>query len=286
VRTSDEADRPGEAALVIVGNASAFVGNGAVRLHVLDNGRVEEAAAPVLVVPGMGEQAEEYRWLLGRLGDRRVVVADLRGRGSSDAPDAGYAWEDHVGDLRAVIESRGLERPILVAFSRGSSYALGYALQFPDRVGGLVVGDYSARHVGLPASFLDQQLRMKIRGVPVARRMPARAVRGVVADSRDVPLWDRLTELRCPVLVVRGGRPGRVVTDELADRWRASLPSVEMVTIEGAGHDLWSRDPGGYLAVLLPFLERGYSAALALRRKAGHDRVVLVDLADRAGTAR
>jgi hypothetical protein len=23
-----------------------------------------------------------------------------------------------------------------------------------------------------------------------------------------------------------------------------------------AGHDLWSRDPGAYLAVLLPFLER------------------------------
>jgi pimeloyl-ACP methyl ester carboxylesterase len=35
-----------------------------------------------------------------------------------------------------------------------------------------------------------------------------------------------------------------------------SLPSVEMATIAGAGHDLWSRAPGAYLAVLRPFLER------------------------------
>ncbi len=238
---------------------SVFVSNAAVRLHVLDNGRVS-ALPPVVVVPGMGEYADEYAWMLDRLGDRlgapRILVVDLRGRGSSDAPHTGYAWEDHIGDLRAVVESLKLEQPALVGFSRGSSYALGYALQFPDQVRGLVVGDYQARHVGLPAEFAEQQLRMEIRGVPVAQRMPGHAVRGVIADSRDVPLWDRLAELRCPVLVIRGDRRGCLVTDEVAEQWQRSLPSVEMATIAGAGHDLWSRDPGAYLAVLLPFLER------------------------------
>ncbi|MGH3251192.1 MAG: alpha/beta fold hydrolase [Trebonia sp.] len=233
---------------------SAFINNAAVRLHVLDNGRLS-AAPPVLVVPGMGEYAEEYAWTLDRLGDRRVLVIDVRGRGRSDAPHAGYAWEDHIGDLRAVVESGQLEPPVLVAFSRGSSYALGYALQFPDQFRGLVVGDYYARHVGLPAEFAEQQLRMKIRGVTVAQRMPEHAVRGVVAESREVPLWDRLAELGQPVLVARGGRRGAVVTDEVAGQWRTSLPSVEMATIAGAGHDLWGRDLDAYLAVLLPFLE-------------------------------
>jgi pimeloyl-ACP methyl ester carboxylesterase len=233
---------------------SVFASNAAVRLHVLDNRRVS-AAPPVLVVPGMGERADEYAWLLGGLGDRRVLVADLRGRGRSDAPRVGYTWEDHIGDLHAVVESLGLERPVLVAFSRGSSYALGYALASPDRVRGLVVGDYSPRHVGLPAEFAERQLRLEIRGVPVAQRMPEHAVRGVVAESREVPLHERLTELSCPVLVIRGGRRGAVVTDELARKWRTSLPSVKMATIAGAGHDLWSGDPDAYLAVVLPFLE-------------------------------
>lgn len=247
--SGDGGRRPGGDAV------SLFVSNAAVRLHVLDNGR-RSAAPPVLVVPGMGEHADEYAWMLDRLGDRRVSVADLRGRGRSDAPPTGYTWQDHVGDLRAVVGSLGLERPILVAFSRGSSYALGYALQFPGNVHGLVVGDYSARHVGLGADFAERQLRLMIRGVPVAQRMPGHAVRGVAGESREVPLWDRLIELRCPVLVVRGGRAGRVVTDEVAGQWQLSLPSVEMATIAGAGHDLWSRDPGGYLDVLRPFLER------------------------------
>jgi pimeloyl-ACP methyl ester carboxylesterase len=34
------------------------------------------------------------------------------------------------------------------------------------------------------------------------------------------------------------------------------LPSVELVMLPDAGHDLWSRDPDAYLAVLLPFVDR------------------------------
>ena len=62
---------------------------------------------PVLVVPGMGEYADEYDWLLDALGDRRVVIVDVRGRGRSDVPDTGYRWEDHIGDLRAAVEQLG-----------------------------------------------------------------------------------------------------------------------------------------------------------------------------------
>ncbi|MFC8529272.1 alpha/beta fold hydrolase [Nocardia sp. NPDC057227] len=238
------------------GARSIFIGNDRVRLHVLDNGHHADDQPPVLVVPGMGEHATEYAWLLDRLTDRRALAVDVRGRGRSDTPRTGYTWQDHIGDLRAVADARALDRPILVAFSRGSSYALGYALQFPDRVAGLVIGDYHARHAGLPEEFLDTQLAMMIRGVPVAERMSETAVRAVLAESREVPLWDRLSELRCPVLVIRGGRRGAVVTDDIARQWRQALPTVEIAIIAEAGHDLWSRDPDTYLEVLLPFLAR------------------------------
>jgi pimeloyl-ACP methyl ester carboxylesterase len=237
-------------------NQSLFVDNGGVRIHALDNGRLDVPLPPVLVVPGMGEYADEYEWLLDSLGERRVVIVDVRGRGRSDVPDAGYRWEDHIGDLRAVVEATELERPIVVAFSRGSSYALGYALHHPADLRGLVIGDYFARHVGLPAEFAEQQLQSLVRGVPIADRMPEHAVRQVFAESREVPLWDRLTELRCPVLVIRGGRKSALVGEELAAQWRESLPSVDLALIEDAGHDLWSRDVDAYLAVLLPFLDR------------------------------
>jgi pimeloyl-ACP methyl ester carboxylesterase len=235
---------------------SVYADNAGVRVHALDNSWPDTDLAPIVVVPGMGESAEEYAWLLDELGDRRVVAIDVRGRGRSDAPEHGYRWEDHIGDLAAMIEALALDRPVLVAFSRGSSYALGYALTAPDRVRGLVVGDYQARHVGLPAGFAEHQLAVVLRGVPMTERMPAHAVVGVVTDSREVPLWDRLHELACPVLVIRGGRKGVIVDDDAAARWKAALPSVEFAMLANAGHDLWSRDRDAYLAVVRPFLER------------------------------
>jgi pimeloyl-ACP methyl ester carboxylesterase len=234
---------------------SRFVDNDGVGLHALDNGRLDASLPTVLAIPGMGEYADEYTWLLDALGDRRVVVVDVRGRGRSDVPESGYTWEDHIGDLRAVVEALEIERPIVVAFSRGSSYGLGYALTHPDEVRGLVIGDYFARHVGLPAEIADQQLQSKIRGTPISERMSEHAVRRVVAESREVPLWDRLVELRCPVLVIRGGRKSALVGEDLAAQWRASLPSVQMEVVADAGHDLWSRDVDAYLAALRPFLD-------------------------------
>ena len=234
---------------------SVFVDNDGVRLHALDNRRTDALLPPVLAIPGMGEYADEYAWLLDALGERRVVVVDVRGRGRSDVPESGYTWEHHIGDLRAVVEALGVERPIVVAFSRGSSYGLGYALTYPADVRGLVVGDYFARHVGLPEEFAERQLQAKVRGTRIADRMSEHAVRRVFAESREVPLWDRLTELQCPVLVIRGGRTSALVGEELAAQWQASLPSVQMELIADAGHDLWSRDLDAYLAVLLPFIE-------------------------------
>jgi pimeloyl-ACP methyl ester carboxylesterase len=233
-----------------------FTDNAGVRIHALDNEVDDTTLPPVVVVPGMGESAEEYAWLLDALGNRRVLIVDVRGRGQSDAPEQGYRWEDHYGDLAAMVAARALDRPILVAFSRGSSYALGYALSNPNGVRGLAIGDYWARHVGLPAEFGERQLAVVLRGVPMSERMPAHAVHGVARESREVPLWDRVQELECPVLVIRGGRRGVIVSDEGAAQWEAALPSVEFAMLADAGHDLWSRDRDAYLAVLRPFLER------------------------------
>ena len=237
-----------------ISDSSDFVDNDGVRLHVLDNGNTDAPLPAVLAIPGMGEYADEYAWLLDALGDRRVVVVDVRGRGRSDVPETGYTWEHHIGDVRATVDTLGVDRPIIVAFSRGSSYGLGYALTYPIEVRELLIGDYFARHVGLPPEIADQQLQSKVRGTVIADRMSEHAVRQVVAESREVPLWDRLVELECPVLVVRGGRKSALVGEELAAQWREALPSVRMETIVDAGHDLWSRDVDAYLAVLLPFL--------------------------------
>ena len=251
--------------------AEGWTRGASVRVHYLDNGRRGDGAqgdrgrrgvdgrqgvetTPVLVVPGFGEAAEEYAWLIEALGDRRAVAMTPRGRGRSDAPESGYTWEDHIDDVEAVVAASGIGSCVLVGFSRGSSYALGFALRRPEAARGLVIGDYQARHVGLPPQFVDHQLATSIRGVAMTERMPVHAVAGVQRESVEIPLWDRLDELACPVLLVRGGRAGALVDDEVEERYRRSLPTIRVAMLPRAGHDLWSRDPAAYLDVLVPFL--------------------------------
>ncbi|HLG67107.1 MAG TPA: alpha/beta hydrolase [Acidimicrobiales bacterium] len=232
---------------------------GGVRVHFLDAGEGAEGGehlAPVLVVPGFAEAAEEYRWLVEALAPRRALAMSARGRGRSDAPRSGYRFEDHVDDIDAVVSAAALGPAVLVCFSRGSSYGLGFALRRPDAVAGLVIGDYHARHVGLAPAFVEHQRTASIRGVPVRERMPDHAVAGVQLESVEVPLWDRLAQLRCPVLLVRGGRRGVLVDDAVEARYREALPGIEVAMLPRAGHDLWSRDRAAYLGVLVPFLEK------------------------------
>ena len=230
---------------------SKFVDNDGVRLHVVDNER-DGTGVPVLTVPGMGEEAEEYAWQLDALGDRRVVVVDVRGRGQSDAPEHGYTWEHHYGDVLAVLAATGLDRPIAMAYSRGSPYAFGAALHAPTPMRGLVLNDYQARHIGLGPPVYDNLRQQKMRGRTIGERMPLHAIKGVVDESEEISLWERIPDLRCPMLVLRGGQPGSMVDDAAAARYEES--GVRVVTLPERGHGLWYRDLDAYLAVLLPFL--------------------------------
>jgi len=231
-----------------------WVDNGGVRLHAIDNER-DGSGVPVVTVPGMGEEADEYAWQLDELGDRRVVVVDVRGRGRSHAPDEGYTWQDHFGDVLAVMAATGIDRPVMIGYSRGSPYAIGAALHSPRGVRGLVVNDYQARQVGLGEGMADTLLQMTIRGRTTAERMSEHAVRGVAIASIEIPLWDRLAELDAPVLVLRGGKSW-IVDDEAQAQYLAASPRVRIDTLPDRGHGLWSAtDRTPYLAKLLPFLD-------------------------------
>ena len=90
----------------------------------------------------------------------------------------------------------------------------------------------------------------------MSERMPAHAIAGVQSESVEVSLWERLGELKCRVLLIRGGRPGTMVDDALEQRYRQELAEIEVVMLERAGHDLWSRDPDAFYGVLAQYLAR------------------------------
>lgn len=71
----------------------------------------------------------------------RVIVPDLRGRGSSDKPPAGYTMADHAADVLGLLEVLGLKEGVLAGHSFGGLLALYLTAHRPEWVRQLIVMD-------------------------------------------------------------------------------------------------------------------------------------------------
>jgi pimeloyl-ACP methyl ester carboxylesterase len=227
--------------------------NDAVRLHYLDAHADGGHELPIVIVPGLSESAEEYTGLMDRLSPRRCVAISLRGRGRSDTPASGYTLDDHASDVLAVVRHVSLPRYVMVAFSRGVPYAIRCAGNDPERVAGLVLGDYAAVHGRLPEEWTPRFLTGSWRGTPVAERVSAAVVQAIQRESTHVPLWDELSSIGCPVLAVGGSRDG-LLTGEDAERYRrAGIADLRVAWLD-TGHDLLAPDETAFVEVLGSFL--------------------------------
>jgi pimeloyl-ACP methyl ester carboxylesterase len=233
---------------------SRWADNGAVRLHYLD-ARPSAPGPAVLVVPGFGEEGADHVELLDALAPRRAIAVDLRGRGPSTEADDGYRIEDHVGDIEAIAADAGFGPVHVVSYSRGTSYALGWALRHADRVVSVTIGDYPAAQIVPPTSFVTDAPNRRWRQRPVTDTMPQAAIEAMVADAVGMEFWDELAELHRPVLLIRGGTRGAMVNDAVEDRYRSAVPEIRVVRFEDSGHDLWSPDPDRFPAAVVSFLE-------------------------------
>jgi pimeloyl-ACP methyl ester carboxylesterase len=55
-------------------------------------------------------------------------------------------------------------------------------------------------------------------------------------------LWDEVSAIACPVMLVRGGA-SQVVGDEDVAEWLRRQPDTEYVVVEGAGHSIQGDKP-------------------------------------------
>jgi pimeloyl-ACP methyl ester carboxylesterase len=71
----------------------------------------------------------------------QVIAYDLRGRGGSDKPEAGYDLATHDADLAGLLDHFGLGRAVLVGHSLGAGIAVRFAAHHPERVDRLILFD-------------------------------------------------------------------------------------------------------------------------------------------------
>jgi len=111
--------------------------NGTV-LHV----RVGGSGPAVVLIHGFGDTGDMWEPLAAELvKDHRVVVPDLRGMGLSAKPEAGYEKKNQATDIRAVLESLGIDQSDVVGHDIGTMVAYAYAATYPAKTTKLVVMD-------------------------------------------------------------------------------------------------------------------------------------------------
>jgi class 3 adenylate cyclase/pimeloyl-ACP methyl ester carboxylesterase len=95
----------------------------------------------------------------------RLILFDRRGTGASDRLDGSalLSWESSVEDLLAVLDAAGSRSAYIYANVDAGPAAIKFAVDYPERVSGLILGNTSARFlhaddypIGVPEAVADQ----------------------------------------------------------------------------------------------------------------------------------
>ena len=119
----------------------ALSGDVNIAYQVMGDGPVD-----LILVPGLISHVEflhelpGYTAALRRLSRfARVVTFDKRGQGLSDRMSGAPSLEQRMDDVRAVMDSIGSARAILIGFSEGAAMSVLFAATYPERVSHLVL---------------------------------------------------------------------------------------------------------------------------------------------------
>ncbi len=194
--------------------------------------------------------------------DFPVLVPDLPGYGLSEPGRHSPSLESLADSVIACALAAGHDRVALVANSFGAQVAVEAALRHPDRVERIALlgptVDPRARSVtrqylrwqrNAPDEHLSCVPVMARDLADVGVRRAAHLLR-VMVDDR---IEDKLPQVACPAIVVRGGRD-RVVPTAWALEVTRRLPRAELAVVPGYAHMAHYSGALAVAEVLRPFL--------------------------------
>jgi pimeloyl-ACP methyl ester carboxylesterase len=216
--------------------------------------------------------------------DYDVVAYDARYHGRSDAP-ADNQWRG-AQDFTDLVDALDLDRPDAVGHSMGAATVVsalaarpdllraavvadppwtdqpiqprdlgGLVGMFRDMVDGRTVDEVAATGRQLSPTWTDAEIepwaesKLQFRGFDAAASM---------ASMASVPWTELVSTFTVPVLLVTGDDTagGRIVSPESAARAQELSPSLEVVCLAGAGHNVQRDAYDGFVAAVTEFLGR------------------------------
>ncbi len=217
----------------------------------------------------------------------KVVRYDLRGFGRTEILDGSFS---HHEDLRGLLDFLDVDRAHLVGCSMGGGAVLDFALEYPERVGDLVLVGSAVSgfdpDFGLPkewdelvaadeAGDLDLVSELEVRiWVDGPSRTPEyvdAAVRDLVREMNlialqneatelgdewepEPPAADRLPDVQAPTLLIVGDEDQPRIF-AAADLLEKELPNARKVIMHGTAHVPNMERPEEFNRIVLDFLQ-------------------------------
>lgn len=257
------------------------------RIHYLRTGG---DLPPLVLAHGATDNGACWGRVAAALADRYDVIApDARGHGTTGAPDGDYSRVAMAADLAAFIGALGLDRPLVGGHSMGAATVLTLVATHPGAARAAVLEDPGFRlGDGDGARMASMRTRMREER---ERRSGMSHAEVVAAGKASNPTWHddefdawadaklrvsarfldpanaparsdwqaQLGAVTCPVLLVRADAApvnNGAVTAEAAEVARGACPTLEVVHVPGAGHNVRREQFEAFLAAVEPFLAR------------------------------
>ena len=216
--------------------------------------------------------------------DRRALLIDLPGHGSSDKPHRAYPIEFFARAVEAVMRDAQTERAVLIGHSLGGPIAYAFLREFPEKASALVLVDaFVSRHMAGPAdraataahfakvarslqgaagerNFAERVESCFTPRTPAALRAAIRAKMTATPKHVRIAALSSISSLRpppddeifdLPAIAIQAAEPGMQARFELM---RSIFPRMQLNSWEGAGHFLMLEDPQRFNGEVEPFL--------------------------------
>jgi pimeloyl-ACP methyl ester carboxylesterase len=249
-----------------------------VTLRVVEQG--PSGALPIILLHGFPDSWLSYETVLAHLPTSiRVIALSQRGFGNSDKPAAGYHPRDLAADLADLMKQRRIPQAIVVGRSMGALVAQRFALDFPERVAGLVlIGTfrYLAGNAELQEMIaaldrmndpIDPELVRAFQASTLAQPVSDAFFRTVVAEGARLPLsvwrtalpaiaaYDDFAELSriAASTILYWGECDGFSTYEQQLALASEIAGAELRVYADAGHSLHWEEPQRFAADLASF---------------------------------
>lgn len=227
--------------------------------------REHGSGPPLLLVHGLMVTGEMFEPVIESLATRhRLIIPDLRGHGRSQGLPPPYTAAQLASDLSRLLDHLSIDSTAVLGYSQGGAIAQQLVLDHPQRCDRLVLActyafnmaTFRERVEGHLTPFLlhtlgsrrfakfviSQGMKQldKERADWLVELLANQDTKLMVSAWKETMAFDsrsRLTEIRCPTLIVAGSNDTAVPIHH-AKMLHEGIPGSQLVIIDGADHTL------------------------------------------------